>query len=91
MLIELVELEVEIKVSSEWKSSFNILFLFSLLVEIEEIEYEEKISKEWRINYSVLFLFSFMIKVDEYMKEKGFFNCLFFFEKVLEFYMLKYL
>lgn len=42
LLTELAELEAEIKVSSERKSSFNISLSPSLLAEIEEIEYEEK-------------------------------------------------
>lgn len=42
LLTELAELEAEIKVSSERRSSFNISLSPSLLAEIEEIEYEEK-------------------------------------------------
>ncbi|TPH47410.1 hypothetical protein FIM73_03240 [Helicobacter pylori] len=90
LLTELAELEAEIKVSSERKSSFNISLSPSLLAEIEEIEYEEKTSKERRINHSVLLSPSFMAKVDEYMKEKGFSNRSLLFEKALEFYMLKH-
>lgn len=45
LLTELAELEAEIKVSSERRSSFNISLSPSLLAEIEEIEYEEKQAK----------------------------------------------
>ncbi len=86
----ITELEAEIKVSSERRSSFNISLSPSLLAEIEEIEYEKKTSKERRINHSVLLSPSFMAKVDEYMKEKGFPNRSLLFEKALEFYMLKH-
>ncbi len=42
LLTELAELEAEIKVGSERRSSFNVSLSPSLLAEIEEIEYEEK-------------------------------------------------
>ncbi|MGL2577880.1 hypothetical protein ACQJ6A_01910 [Helicobacter pylori] len=90
LLTELAELEAEIKVSSERRSSFNISLSPSLLAEIEEIEYEEKMSKERRIYHNLLLSPSFMAKADEYMKEKGFPNRSLLFEKALEFYMLKH-
>ncbi|MBH0241065.1 hypothetical protein [Helicobacter pylori] len=90
LLTELAELEAEIKVGSERKSSFNVSLSPSLLAEIEEIEYEEKMSKERRIHHNLLLSPSFMAKADEYMKEKGFPNRSLLFEKALEFYMLKH-
>ncbi|WP_104744252.1 hypothetical protein [Helicobacter acinonychis] len=87
LLIELAELEAELKIKR--KSHFNALLSPSFLAEIEEIEYEETMSKERRAHFNLLLSPNLMAKVDAYLKEKDLPNRSLFMEKALEFYMSK--